>query len=324
MTKKFLIITGILSLAGLLFQGFLDGWSALVPAVFQALILWLLLSTIMLLWHRERSHFRVSLMRNTLIFLSISWFFGLLITLIAAFSNTFPTPLSRITLWDGKDHEIVFIEMSHIATPRYYDEVARDLRALSLSGYTLYVEWVRPGTEENTAKFASLLGIKLDSTTYRRVAKMFWLKEQNKDIFAHVGTWSVKNVDLSLDEIVMRIGTGISVLPKTPIDIATELEGLSLENNRFFHFLMRWMLNLSLRFASWNPESLESFLDPTLANAILADRNKHIVDTYISTWEQRAVFLYGALHFDGIYSLLRAHDPSWNIVEFSPLFPYRP
>lgn len=30
--------------------------------------------------------------------------------------------------------------MSHIATPRYYDEVARDLRALSLSGYTLYVE----------------------------------------------------------------------------------------------------------------------------------------------------------------------------------------
>lgn len=39
MTKKFLIITGILSLAGLLFQGFLDGWSALVPAVFQAFIL---------------------------------------------------------------------------------------------------------------------------------------------------------------------------------------------------------------------------------------------------------------------------------------------
>jgi hypothetical protein len=56
-----------------------------------------------------------------------------------AFINIFPAALSEIHLSNGK-RELVFMQMSHIGTPKYYDEVQRRLQSLVASGYILYEE----------------------------------------------------------------------------------------------------------------------------------------------------------------------------------------
>lgn len=58
-------------------------------------------------------------------------------------------------------------------------------------------------------------------------------------------------------------------------------------------------------------------------DAILTSRNQKIVDTYREKNASHAIMLYGALHFEGIYSLLKAYDPKWNIKNFEAMYPYQ-
>jgi hypothetical protein len=65
-------------------------------------------------------------------------------------------------------------------------------------------------------------------------------------------------------------------------------------------------------------------LDQDLISAILDRRNTHLVTLFKQRNDTKAVFVYGALHFDGVYALLKSQDPNWNIIDFSPLYPYVP
>ncbi len=61
---------------------------------------------------------------------------------------------------------------------------------------------------------------------------------------------------------------------------------------------------------------------PELFMAILHDRNVHIVSTLEADNHTHFVLIYGALHFQGIYDLLKTHDPNWKIISIEPLYPY--
>jgi pheromone shutdown protein TraB len=63
-------------------------------------------------------------------------------------------------------------------------------------------------------------------------------------------------------------------------------------------------------------------LDPSTVEALLDKRNRIVVDTYIRENPKEAVFLYGALHFDGIFQLLKEQDSRWEIQSLEPLYPY--
>jgi hypothetical protein len=96
-----------------------------------------------------------------------------------------------------------------------------------------------------------------------------------------------------------------------------------VKKNNLFQYIIRWVLNLSLRTATDSDILIET-LDPDLMWAILDARNRHLVSTFRERWDTKAVFVYGALHFDGVYALLKSQDPNWNIIDFSPLYPYVP
>ena len=64
--------------------------------------------------------------------------------------------------------------------------------------------------------------------------------------------------------------------------------------------------------------------DTQLMDVLLHSRNAHIVDTlYKETNGSGVVLVYGALHFQGVYELLRARDPSWRVDSIEPRYPYR-
>ena len=84
---------------------------------------------------------------------------------------------------------------------------------------------------------------------------------------------------------------------------------------------MRSMLNFFLRNNS-SLDSLASGFSPEVFDVILHDRNAFIVKTLEADTQKNIVLVYGALHFQGIYDLLKTHDPKWKILSVESLYPY--
>ena len=71
--------------------------------------------------------------------LAMVGFFISLSLLFIGYQHQFPGVLSDVTL-SHSGQEIVFIEMSHIATPEFYIEKHTMIQALASSGYTILFE----------------------------------------------------------------------------------------------------------------------------------------------------------------------------------------
>jgi hypothetical protein len=252
--------------------------------------------------------------RNSLLFGGILGFVSLFLMAFAFFSNTFPASLSSIHLTDGK-RNIVYFQMSHIGTREYYKNVRSSLRALTQSGYVIYSEGVRPGTPESQAKFDATLGMKLSSGTYTEFADFVGMMAQDDTLFEGIPPEKILPVDLSLDEIVAFIGTGSLDKSTSPIDPTLEFARLrEVSSGPLLPYIFRWLLNFTLSYLSGTDIFLDS-LDSTLREAILTERNHHVIDTFLAD-------VYGALHFEWMYAYLRSREPNWNIGTITPYYPY--
>lgn len=84
---------------------------------------------------------------------------------------------------------------------------------------------------------------------------------------------------------------------------------------------MRSMLNFFLK-NDGSIDTLTSGFPPQVFNAILHDRNAFIVKKLEADSQKNIVLVYGAMHFQGIYDLLKSHDPNWKILSVESLYPY--
>lgn len=66
-------------------------------------------------------------------------FFTSIFLAFISYHNLVPGVISDITLTNS-GQEIVFVQMSHIATPEFYREKQSTIKALSASGYTILFE----------------------------------------------------------------------------------------------------------------------------------------------------------------------------------------
>jgi hypothetical protein len=322
MSKKFIFITGILSLIGCGLEIGISWISWLIGWSLDIVIIAFLITLFGAFFRKEKKTFHLYFKRNMLFCGSVLWFFSLVLLVFSFFFNTFPSALSEIHLSDGK-RNIVFLQMSHIGSPSYYVDVRQSLQRLTLSGYTLYREWVRPGTQENQDRFDRALGVKISTGTYADFASWMGLISQDDGIFSGIASASIVWVDLSIDDIVGLMGTGTQSHSQTPVDPMRELSILRDSGTwPFLPYLMRWFLNLSLRYDSASDVMLDQ-MDGTLRSALIEKRNLHVVDTALSDSHQNIVIIYGALHFEGIYALLRARDSRWHIVSMRALYPYK-
>lgn len=213
--------------------------------------------------------------------------------------------------------------MSHIATQKYYDGIHADLLDYATNGYKLYLEGVLPWTPENQARLEKALGMKISSGTYQDISGIMGMTAQDESLYDGIDTSLLIHADLSVDDIVASLSTG-SVRNENPVDVETELNRLtSMANKEALSYIFRWILNASLRYSlSW--DGLLDILDKDTVEALLDKRNRIVVDTFLAKDTKNSVFLYGALHFEGIYSYLKSKDPRWEIVSYEPIYPYVP
>lgn len=167
--------------------------------------------------------------------------------------------------------------------------------------------------------------MKIHSGTYDEIARLISLEAQTDRIYESVASGSASSVDLSIDEIMSLIPPSTSTGETTIVDPSAELTRIAeASRGPLLPYAARALLNLSLRYTHLSDSILDT-LDPSLRQAILDRRNAHIVDTLLaSPPEQHIVIVYGALHFDGVYTLLQSRDPNWKVTSITPYFPYQP
>jgi hypothetical protein len=319
------IVTYLFVAISLIFEGFF-GVASLVGFVWQVILL--SLASLFLVWiirRKSLSEWKNMLYRYSIMTMSI---FGFLTTVSLGFfqyQHSFPGVISDITL-SHSWQQVIFIQMSHIATPEFYQSKHKIIQTLAQSGYTILTEWVRPGTPENQKKFDQALGFTLTHDLYGEVASLIGLQSQdNRTLYAGISTGSLRSVDLSIDDIVWFLGTGSLSASGSSLDISSLSGTIALLTPRertWLSWVARWVLSYSLKYSSDMIQDITP-TDPTLWTSIIDRRNDAIVDYIRNHPTENIVIVYGALHFNWVYGALQKIDPNWKIVDIKNQSPYQ-
>jgi hypothetical protein len=321
------IILGFFALVAVVFESYLGVFS-LVWFLIQVILLSLLVGLFLYsVTSSPTKNYRTIVIRSAFIMMAI---IGMFITIIGGFityHNTYPAALSDVTLSDGSG-SVVFVQMSHIANEEFYRQKNIQLQALSQAGYTILVEWVRPGSSDNQAKFDAYMWFQFTDTLYSTIALLAGFESQDNDaLYTWISTWSLTSVDISIDDIVWLIGDSAPLVSWEIPDIEKEFSGalqnISHQDKKLLNYAFRWLLNWTLK-NSWDIETTLMEWDKAwVFRAIISKRNDPIVD-YIRTHPgEKIVIVYGALHFNWVYAWLQKLSDNWKIVRIEHTYPYR-
>lgn len=321
------ILTYLLASIALLFEAFFG----LIPFVlFIIQIILIAFALFFLVWIFRRQNagkWEKIVPRYILTMTATLWFFITLFLSFVGYQHIVPGVISDITL-TRSGQQIVFLEMSHIASPDFYTSKKSTLESLSASGYTILFEWVKPGTPENEKIFNQSLGFDLSPTLYRTIADLIWLQSQdNAFLFSSISTGSLVSVDLSIDEIVTLMGTGSQIqAPTEVVNIESEIIKatglLTPQERQFAGWVARGLLSWSLKQSDDIDRLLVSWPQSRLFETIIDRRNDAIVAYVQEHPTENIAIIYGALHFNWVYESLQRLDPTWTITGIDSINPY--
>lgn len=263
-------------------------------------------------------------------FLRLWAFIGIIFTFFIIFifynNRINPGVSPNIVVQNSLWQEIVFVNMSHIATEDFYNQKNNSLKNFSNSGFVFLVEGVGTWTTESHEIFNQNLGFTFNEDLYPNIAKIMDLSAQDEKIFDWIESEKLISIDMKMDEIAELLGPSENIATPENIDF-NEFFNVFDNFSDFQKFAFRQSLysimNLSLRLSNFEslmqkiPESQKKLFD-----IILNTRNKKVLDYIISHPEQKIAIVYGALHFEGIFAELLKNDNSWKIISVEKFFPY--
>lgn len=176
-----------------------------------------------------------------------------------------------------------------------------------------------------------LMGFNFSEMGYGRVASVFGLTEQTEALYDGVNPEQIKNVDLSLDKVIELVGTGsVQDVELSSNDLDEILAKLELLNDRqkvVVHQIVLSILNFFIKISdeisAIGASQADKNIQTKFMNVILVERNKPIAEEIIANPDKNYAVVYGALHFNDVYDLLKQNDASWNITKVEPFLPYR-
>lgn len=243
--------------------------------------------------------------------------------------NPAKMPIYSLTNWEK---EVVFISMSHIWTTDFYKKVEEKIKELKNNDYILYFEWVKPWSEENNQKFNHALWFQFDENTYKDLAKLYWLVNQNNEQFLWLVNNNDKNVDVSIDDI-MKIydwkeaknttSTKQKELVNISHSVEQTLQKLNPRQLEIFRYINKSMINLVVKNENIQNNIQTNFANKNLFDIILHNRNEVLADEIINSSDKKIVITYWLLHFNGVLELLKKDDLKWRIKEINYFYPLK-
>lgn len=234
-----------------------------------------------------------------------------------------PAYIPSYTLSNG-EQTIYFQTMSHIGSPQFYEWVQERVRQKKEELYTLFYEWVRPGSPESEEIFRQALGVELTSESYTQLSDLYGVVAQNNNDFLGYGDTPDINVDLDLDTVIDLYKQqvweqGLQADQTKPIvnieaDLLTRIENITPKQKKILQYINQAIMNLFIKNENLRQAILKNFWSD-IFRVILDDRNKHLVQEIEKIEYDKIVILYGLLHFEWTLRLLQENDPNWKIIE---------
>ena len=319
------ILVYILAWVALIFEGFF-GVVPFLSFVSEVVITTVWIFLFVSIFRRSIFHtWKETLRKYILTILATFGFFISIFLIFIGYQNATPWVISDIHLsYSGQS--VVFVEMSHIATDRFFAEKKETITKLAQDGYVILFEWVKPGTKESQEILDRTMGFEFTPTLYGQVANLISLQSQdNKNLFDQVNTGSLVSVDLSIDDIVTFMWTGNMVSTGELVSIESELQAvmttISDREKTFVSWLARWFLNWSLKQSTDIDSLIANGPQAKLFASIIDRRNDKIIEYIESHSKQKIAVVYWALHFNGVYETLQKKNP-WKIVLTKSSSPY--
>lgn len=260
----------------------------------------------------------------------------LLVMIIWSFSfyqneiNPAKMPIYTLSNWDKT---VVFQAMSHIWSMDFYNDVKNNISNLKKKWYVLYFEWVKQGSEENHNNFNKALWIKLDGKTYENMSKLYWLINQDNEMFLWLENNLDYNVDISIDEVMEKYKTkkveswDVNRVYKEPIDawelIINELSKLRENELKVLRYINKSFVNMIIK-SEWLQKTIQdNFANKELFEVILHERNKVIAEKIITSNDKKIITTYWMLHFAWVFEILKQNNIKWQIKKIDYLYPIK-
>lgn len=242
-------------------------------------------------------------------------------------NNILPAKLPIHTLSNGTQ-TIVFQTMSHIGSEDFYQSVIKNIQKNKESGAVLYYEGVWPWSEKNIWDFNTALWINFAPWLYDNFSKLYGVRAQDNSEFLDIINNLDYNIDLNLDNVMdlyrEKIWTGATkkswLLGDGKVhdlneEVIQKLSLLSPKELVVLRYINQGLLNFMIKH-----ESLRNFLISKLANqdifsVILDDRNTHLTQEILIRKDKKIIILYGLMHFEWVFNLLKQQDNSWEIID---------
>lgn len=276
--------------------------------------------------HRQ---WKQSIIRYSLITTASIGFCLLFFLSFFQYQHLVPGKIYDVTLTHS-GQEVVFLQMAHIATPSFFDIKHQKIQQYAQSGYTILMEWVRPGTPQNQAIFNQKMWFQFTPTLYTTISSFLQLESQdNQKLYLGISTGSLVSVDLSIDDMIAHMGSGAletstgTVVTDIESQIAIMTTTLSSRESDFARWVVRWLLSWSLKNTGSIEEALSRGPQKDIFDAILRHRNQNIIKYIFEHPHQNIVIVYGALHFNGVYEWLQKIDPNWHTLKSEAFTPYQ-
>jgi hypothetical protein len=230
--------------------------------------------------------------------------------------------LPKFTLKNDKQQEIVFITMSHIGETQFYENTIKTLDKLRSEGYVHFYEHVRPAsvatamTQEQKMDADSAIDtinqhIGDSESALSKLVQLTGLDIQHKHMVHLIkpqDIWSdldIETVAKSLPDASDEHQEKLKELDEFVYNLPEELtEKQQIMTRRLAKVIFNYIIGNMNEMIKGNA---------TFDNALIGDRNQHLLDTYKKHLPAKAVITYGYAHFDDFYNKLKQYDASWTI-----------
>ena len=253
-----------------------------------------------------------------LVWISMIWWF-------AYYQNILnPANMPLYNLSNGSK-EVRFQTMSHIWSQTFYDGVKKDIEIAKKDGFILFYEWVQPWSEENLKEFNEAIWIEFSPDLYKNFSKLYWVDHQRNPEFFWILNNEDYNIDLDINTImsIYREKTWSTDIENTKRweqqvadisrDVIDQLSNLSEKELAVMRYVNKSVLNFIIKNAGVRNKIVEISGNQDLFSVILDERDAHLAENILSSEASNIFVMYGMMHFDGVYRLLKEQDSKWEI-----------
>jgi len=236
---------------------------------------------------------------------------------LPAIADCFPLELTRVVLTDGR-RQVEMQGMAHLATPRFYQDVAALVAARRKEGWLVFYEEVRSDVADPNRGVATVME-RMGATwtpdggkhPYEIVAGLLGdglVLQSNAAILGAPGP-EVRNVDVTLSQLLASLPppeAGHDDDP--PVDLA--------EARAAFDGLPAWMqerVRAAIRIML-AAGTTSGFAHEALPTALTLTREALVADAIRREPARNILVLYGQLHLEPIQRRLEAADAGWRVV----------